>query len=55
MKIHVWWPTEGEEGGAVACMWDFRSKCLGSNSGQILKCAAHAVVLQCDNWKLFFN
>ena len=40
---------------AVARMWDFRLKCMGSNSGQILKCAAHAVVLQCDNWELFFN
>ena len=41
----------------MAHMWDFRLKCMGSNSGQILKCAAHmhAVVLQCDNWKLFFN
>ena len=39
----------------MARMWDFRLKCMGSNSGQTLKCAAHAVVLQCDNWKLCFN
>ena len=45
----------GGGGGTVARMWDFRLKCMGSNSGQILKCAAHAVVLQCDKWKLFFN
>ena len=45
----------GGWGGTVARMWDFRLKCMGSNSGQILKCAAHAVVLQCDNWKLCFN
>ena len=44
MKIHLWWPTDrGGGGGTVACMWDFSSKCLGSNSGQIHKHCPFAV------------